>query len=62
MPAILSLSASTDAMTTAFTTSITGIGTSVQSYAIIAVPVALGIVALFFGVKMGMKFFKSLAK
>jgi len=48
-------------ITTAFTTAVAGIGDNVLDFAVIALPVGLGIVGLFFGVKYGIKFFKKLS-
>jgi len=43
-------------------TAMTGIQTDVMSYLTVAMPVALGIAGTFIAVKLGIKFFKHVAK
>jgi len=49
------------AITTALTTAFGDISADVISVAVIALPVALGIVGLFMAVRLGIKFFKSVS-
>lgn len=58
----VSASAADADVVSAVTTGVNGIKTDIVSIAVIAIPVALGITALFFGVRKGMAFFKSIAK
>ncbi len=51
----------TETMTTAFTTAITGIQTDAVGMAEKALPVALGLFAVGFGIRWAMNFFRSLA-
>lgn len=51
-----------ESLTTALTTAFNSISTDVMDVAEVALPVALGIVGLFLAVRLGIKFFKSVAK
>lgn len=51
-----------ESLTTALTTAFNNISTDVMDVAEVALPVALGIVGLFLAVRLGIKFFKSVAK
>lgn len=51
-----------ETITTAFTTGLTGLSTSVMGVMASIVPIALGIAGAIFAVKKGMSWFKSLAK
>jgi len=50
------------ALTTAFTTAITAIQSDAMGTITVALPIALGIAGTFIAIKLGMKFFKSVAK
>ena len=56
------LSESTSGITTAFDTAIKAIQTDSMSMITTALPVALGIAGVFIAVKLGIKFFRSVAK
>lgn len=49
-------------MTETFTTAVTAIQTDVMSFVTAGLPVALAIVGTFIAVKLGIKFFRSVAK
>lgn len=56
------LTESTSGITTAFDTAIKAIQTDSMSMITTALPIALGIAGVFIAVKLGIKFFRSVAK
>lgn len=56
------LSESTSGITTAFDTAVKAIQSDTMSMITVALPVALGIAGVFIAVKLGIKFFRSVAK
>lgn len=56
------LSESTSGITTAFDTAVKAIQSDSMSMITVALPVALGIAGVFIAVKLGIKFFRSVAK
>lgn len=51
-----------EAMTTAFTTALTSVQTDVTGLATAALPIGLGIMGLFLAIRLGIGFFRSVAR
>lgn len=65
MPVLISFAESAEtgnALMTAFKTGIEAVKTDVTGFATVALPVGLGIMALFMAVRYGIKFFKTVSK
>lgn len=61
MMAIPAFAEESDPVQVALSTAFEGVKTSVTSTILTALPIALGIVAMVFGIKYGIKFFKKIA-
>lgn len=65
MPALLTASATgslvTEAMTTAFTTGVDAVKADVSTMVTTALPAGLAIMGLFLAIKLGIRFFRSIA-
>lgn len=63
MPALLTASGSlvTEAMTTAFTTGVDAVKADVSTMVTTALPAGLAIMGLFLAIKLGIRFFRSIA-
>ena len=63
MPALLTASGSlvTEAMTTAFTTGVDAVTADVSTMVTTALPKGLAIMGLFLAIKLGIRFFRSIA-
>lgn len=62
MPALGIYLAESNALQTAFQTGIEAVKTDILGFAVVALPVGLGIMALFMAVRYGIKFFKTVSK
>lgn len=62
MPALGIYLAESNALQTAFQTGVEAVKTDILGFAGVALPVGLGIMALFMGVRYGIKFFKTVSK
>lgn len=51
-----------EGLTTAFTTAITAVQTDVTGLVTVALPIGLGIMGLFLAIRLGIRFFGSIAK